>query len=149
MAEEINQRTGRCHKGHTIAHGPEPPHINTTLLTGTSEPGAELHGGRLLMPDSPSCTHCRPCSGHASACAGMPALWAHPWPSRPSPFPRQQAMTIPLPVPVLSLAHTICRQQAMTLPLPALVLSPAHTICRCPLPVPTSSSLPPPPRWVA
>eukprot|EP00955_Chlamydomonas_euryale_P029949 315781-Chlamydomonas_euryale.AAC.1 len=25
-AEEIKQQVGRCHKGHAIAHGPEPPH---------------------------------------------------------------------------------------------------------------------------
>jgi len=34
-AEGIKQRVGRCHKGHAIAHGPQPPHINPTPPTDT------------------------------------------------------------------------------------------------------------------
>eukprot|EP00955_Chlamydomonas_euryale_P061503 358057-Chlamydomonas_euryale.AAC.4 len=33
--EGIKQRVGRCHKGHAIAHGIEPPHTNPTPPTGT------------------------------------------------------------------------------------------------------------------
>eukprot|EP00955_Chlamydomonas_euryale_P068756 360210-Chlamydomonas_euryale.AAC.14 len=32
-AEGIKQRAGCCHKGHAIAHGPEPPHTHPTPPT--------------------------------------------------------------------------------------------------------------------
>eukprot|EP00955_Chlamydomonas_euryale_P117740 366494-Chlamydomonas_euryale.AAC.10 len=34
MAKGINQRAGRCHKGHAIAFSPEPPHTHPNLRTG-------------------------------------------------------------------------------------------------------------------
>eukprot|EP00955_Chlamydomonas_euryale_P062227 358313-Chlamydomonas_euryale.AAC.12 len=34
-AEGIKQGAGRCHKGHAVAHGPEPPHTNPAPSTGT------------------------------------------------------------------------------------------------------------------
>eukprot|EP00955_Chlamydomonas_euryale_P002363 25681-Chlamydomonas_euryale.AAC.4 len=59
-AERIKQRVGRCHRGHAIAHGPEPPHTNPTppgTRTGHRAPQAlsrHVDRGLPTMPPSPT-----------------------------------------------------------------------------------------------
>eukprot|EP00955_Chlamydomonas_euryale_P038161 351012-Chlamydomonas_euryale.AAC.12 len=75
----MKQRAGRCHKGHAIAHGPEPPHTkhNTGLYFARPHQGWPCNA---YIPDANAfdvATHAlhNPPLEHMSCMHGTPAWY--------------------------------------------------------------------------